>query len=113
MSQTTFFYRAIFRTEEQVAPPGGLICSELTNGPPRTVLWDRTRREWVFNREVGAMFLYDPETQDRAMLVSRDEAERIAREQLRTELPSEEELHQICEEGEAILAQGTSPEQTG
>ncbi len=103
MSQIEFHYYAIYRTEERTPPAVGLICSEDTSGPPRTVLWSHPRREWRFNRDVGASYLYDDEIQPRRGPVSRAEAERIAREVFATELPSEEELHRICEEGEAAL----------
>ncbi len=103
MNHIRYHYYAIFRTAEKISPPGGLICSEMTNGPVRTVLWDHVDQRWTFDGDVGARFLYDDEKQERLANVSRAEAERIARENFGTELPDEEELHRICEEGEAAL----------
>ena len=97
------FYHAIYRTPEKVPPAGGLMCDEATSGPPRTVLWNHLNRAWEYNRRVGARFLFDEEARERKTVVSRSEAERIAREELGTELPTEAEIHQIVLAGEAAL----------
>ncbi len=109
MNRIVYDYYAIFRTEERIPPAGGLICSEVTNGPVRTVLWDHVDQRWTFDGDVGARFLYDDNYQDRVTSISRAEAERIAREDLGTTLPSEEELHRICEAGEAALTVRPDP----
>jgi hypothetical protein len=102
MNQTVFDYYAIYPTAEKIPPPGGLICSEDTNGPTRTVLGDHIGRVWTFDGAAGARFLYDEEKQERAPAVSRTAAERIAREVFGTVLPSVAELHRICDEAETI-----------
>ncbi len=103
MNRIVYDYYAIFRTEERLPPPVGLMCSEDTGGFARTVLWNHVSREWMFNGDGGARYLSDDELQPRRAPISRAEAERIAREKFGTELPDEEELHRICEEGEAAL----------
>jgi hypothetical protein len=101
MSRILFDYHAIYLTPEKAPPPGGLICNQYTPGPTRAVIWSHGKKAWIFNPKTAARFLYDDEHQERVSLVSRVEAERIAREYLGTELPTEEELHRICAEGEA------------
>jgi hypothetical protein len=103
MHQIEFYYHPIFRTEEQVPPPTSLICGEYSTGPTRTVLWHPASRTWRFDRKGGTMFLFDEEYQPRTSTVSRTEAERLAREVFGTTLPSEAELHRICDEGETAL----------
>jgi hypothetical protein len=49
-----------------------------------------------------ANWLFDDRLQDRRARVSRAEAEQIARERLGVDLPSEEELIRISDEGEKI-----------
>lgn len=94
-------YHAIYPTPEAVRPATGMICDEVTLGPPRTILWNHVDRIWEFNRRVGASFLFDDEKQERTRVISRSEAEVIAREDLGTELPSEGELHRMSEAGQA------------
>src|SRR5215813_4599685 len=103
MNPIKFYYHAIYQTAEKAPPPVGLICGQYTHGPTRTVLWNHMTREWTFNRAVGARILSDDEKQERISIVSRAEAERIAREAFGTELPSEAELDRLSTEGEAAL----------
>jgi len=98
-------YYAVFRTDERIPPPTGLIARESSLGPVRTVLWDPFAKKWTFEPEVGARYLYDDQLQEFRTPVSRAEAERIASEHLGTQLPSEEELHRVCEEAGAAPVQ--------
>jgi hypothetical protein len=95
---TMFLYRATFRTGQE-EPAAGLIAEEPTNGPFRAVVWNHRARAWTFNPEAAASFLLDDRNFDRWTEVDRTKAEEIART-FGTELPTEEELHRMCEEGD-------------
>jgi hypothetical protein len=94
-------YYAIYLTARTPAQkPVSVMCSEVTLGRPRTVVFDLFQRTWVFDRTAGARYLFDTEGQEEARLISRTEAERIARD-LSTDLPTEMELHRKMLVGEA------------
>ena len=95
-----FHYQAVFRNTQE-DPPAGLIVVERSTGPLRAVIWSHRSKTWAFNPKAAAPFLYDDRNFDRWTEVDRTRAEEIARSNLETELPSEEELHRICEEGVA------------
>jgi hypothetical protein len=95
----TFSYRAVYQTEHRRPPPVGLIIRESSTGPDRLVIWSHRDQGWRFRPEMAARYLYDDQMNDQVELVDRTTAERIARENLGAELPSEEELHRINEEG--------------
>ncbi len=94
---TMFLYRATFRKDQEESA-AGLIAEEPTMGPFRAVVWSHRARAWTFNPEAAASFLLDDRNFDRWTEVDRTRAEEIART-LGTELPSEQELHRISEEG--------------
>ena len=100
MSGERFVHRAIYRTEERIPPATGLICSEITRGPYRAVIWSHYQKKWAFNPNAAAPFMFDLEYMDRGSKISREDAERIAREQFVVPLPREEELKRICDHGE-------------
>jgi len=91
-----FGYYALFRTSK-TAPSVGLITRQRSTGPLRAVLWNHRAKAWTFSPEIAAPILYDDRNSDRLLRVDRATAEEIARS-LGTELPTEEELHQIIEQ---------------
>ena len=93
-----FFYRAIFRTNQE-EPPTGLVAVEGSTGPLRAVLWNHRVKAWTFSPEIAAPILFDDRNFDRWTEVDRPTAEEIALT-LGTELPSEQELHRIAEEAQ-------------
>jgi hypothetical protein len=100
MSQEPFGYWAIYGKAGRTSPATGLICNEYSRGPFRAVIWDHFERRWAFNPRAAAPFLFDFEKMDRSTKISRAEAEKLALETFGVPLPSEEELHRICEEGD-------------
>src|SRR5689334_18618496 len=100
MSQEPFGYWAIHPAGEPTATPTGLICNEYSRGPFRAVIWDHFEKKWSFRPRAAAPFLFDFEKMDRSTKISRAEAEKLALERFGVPLPSEEELHRICEEGD-------------
>jgi hypothetical protein len=102
-----FGYLAIRRSDDLTTPVMTVLVSEVTLGPPRTILFNRPERIWEFDREFGAMYRFDPKYQERTERISRTDAERMAIE-LGTELPSETELHRLMLIGEAQANHETS-----
>ena len=100
MHRDRFVYWAIFETEARIPPATGVFCDELSRGPLRAVTWGYDAQTWIFNPGPAARLLFDDQLQDRISQVTRAEAERIALDRFGVPLPSEEELHRICEEGE-------------
>jgi hypothetical protein len=98
----TYEYLLVFETEERTPPPQTVLISEVTLGPPRTVLYHRGLKQWQFNRSLGASLLYDDRNQGRTQRVSRAEAEETCR-RMGTRLPTETDLRHLVLSGEANL----------
>src|SRR4051812_7222570 len=99
MTGTEFGYQAVLESESDTVT--SLIAYEVEmRGPLQAVLWSVPREAWIYNPDVAATFLFDPSYQERIRPLDRAEAERIAREALRTELPTEQTLLEMFEEGE-------------
>ena len=94
-----FSYRAIYETEEKIPPPVGLIVRESSTGPDRLVIWDHREGGWRFNPKAAVIYVMDDMLMYRVPNVDRSTAEQIAREVFGATLPSEEELHQMMEDG--------------
>ena len=97
MTVDRFSYRALFQVDE--TQPSGLIAMRRWAGPLQAVIWSHSTNRWAYNPRVAARLIFDDEYEDRRRMVSREEAERIARERLGAELPSEEVLLQMCQAG--------------
>jgi hypothetical protein len=92
-----FSYHAVFRMGTTTWPATGLVAVQPSTGPYRAVIWSPRRRVWVFDPQTAALFLFSEESSEQFTTVDRSTAEEIARS-LGTELPTEEELHQIIEQ---------------
>ena len=101
-----FYYHALHH-QTLAEPPVSVIVVEGSAGPLRAVLWNTGTSSWTFSPDVVAPILYDDRNFDRWTNVDRRRAEEIARD-LGTELPSEEELHRMCEEGETARQRRTT-----
>jgi hypothetical protein len=104
MAADRFEYHALTRPNERV--PAGLIAMRVWMGPLQAVIWSAPNREWRYNPRVAAPWIFDDRYAERQRPVPRMEAERIAREQLGTELPSERDLLAMCEAGAQGQTQG-------
>jgi hypothetical protein len=71
----------------------------VSDSPPQAVTWDVPKMVWRFSPRTAAYFLFDDRNSDRTTEVDRAEAERVARTELGTELPSDDELRRMCAEG--------------
>lgn len=97
MTPDEFSYHAMF--QPGATQPTGMIAMRVWTGPLQAVIWNVPKREWMYNPAVAAPRIFDDQYADRQRPVSRQEAERIARERLGTELPSEEDLYRMCLDG--------------
>ena len=70
--------------------------------PLKAVMWHAARKEWIFAPGLAARPLFDETYPDESIEVDRTAAERVAREQLQTELPSVERIAEMYEEGERM-----------
>ena len=94
-----FAYYAV--TDEDDADRINSLFARLavSEGPLQAVIWHVGKQAWKFMPGVAAELLFDDRLWDQRHEVDRSEAERIAREILGTELPSEEELRRMCADG--------------
>jgi hypothetical protein len=95
-----FTYYALYPRDYRKDRPVGLLaegCLE-PDQPLRVAGWDHIEQTW---NEAGASLgeiTVNPDYDERFRIVDRATAERIARENLGAELPSEEELYRIADE---------------
>jgi hypothetical protein len=102
VDKAEFDYRAILKSDD----PNRIvsIVAQLIEAsrPLQAVLWSVRRKDWIYGPGPAARFLYDEQYWDRVRTIGRQEAEQIARDVLQTELPSEERLQEMCQEGERM-----------
>lgn len=94
----TIGYHAVQR-RRRTHPTSIIIPWMLVGQPLRAVIWDSPRQAWTYDPTTAETLMFDDHFQEEVRPISRTEAEQIAREHLGTELPSEEEIRRICEEG--------------
>ncbi|BCB82508.1 hypothetical protein Pflav_089180 [Phytohabitans flavus] len=90
-----FTYYVLYRRD--LTTPVGLLAEGQADPalPHRVVGWDHQDADWTeAQASLGAMQI-NPDYEDRLRIVDRSTAERIARETLGTQLPTEEELQAI------------------
>jgi hypothetical protein len=68
----------------------------------QAVMWSGRRKAWIYAPGIVTAYLFDLEYQDRTQTIDRTRAEQLARDILHAELPSEETLQAMCEEGERM-----------
>jgi hypothetical protein len=100
VTEDNFHYELVLAGDETITsilayarPPGSGL---------RGALWSVPDREWISAPAVVSDLLYDETDPASTRTVDRATAERVAREVLRTELPSEQALTDLCEEGERM-----------
>ncbi len=102
MTDTIFGYQAILKSDMSGAVTS-LIAYEVQNYHSlRAVMWSVPRKAWIYAPAVAATFLFDPNYQERTRQLDREEAERLARETLPLELPTEQALLQMLDEGQRM-----------
>jgi len=106
-----FDYRAVLKSD-MAGRITSLIAHQVTSeGPLRAVIWSVPRKAWIFASAPAARFLYDGRYFDRTRKVDRPAAEQIARESLKTELPTEQTLRTMTAEGIRMGWENGPPEE--
>jgi hypothetical protein len=95
-------YHLVWPTDPTSEPTSLIAAWVAADQPLRAVLWSPPRNRWVSAPAIAARTLYDDLNPATTKPVDRQTAERIALEHLGAELPTEEELHRIAEEGERL-----------
>jgi len=89
-------YYVLYRRPDRTLPVGLLAEGRVApDQPHRVVAWDHSDQAWTEAQASLGAILINPDYEDRIETVDRSTAERIARESLGTELPTEEEMQAI------------------
>lgn len=102
MKDPKFYYGAVRRPDGSGQVVSVLAYQQLLSGRLRAVKWSVPDQEWIYAPAIVSGFLFDPEYQDLADDVDRPTAERLAREVLGSELPDEQVLTAMFDEGQAM-----------
>jgi hypothetical protein len=101
MDLPAFSYKTITKSDETI-DVGSIMAYRFSEKRTlQAVLWHARRKMWMFAPAIGIGYLNDFEYMDRTRQVDRSTAEREAHN-LGIELPSEETLTAMCEEGERM-----------
>ena len=102
MTPRAFAYKVILKSDDRSTITSLVAYQAPWDQKLRAVIWSARRREWIYAPGIAAPILYDDQEQDRGRAVDRQTAERISRDVLDTELPTEQELTEMSEQGEAM-----------
>jgi len=102
MTMRMFGYRAILRSDQSRAVTSVIAYEVQSTAPLRAVMWSVPRKAWIYGPQMAGIFLRDPSYRDRIQRIDRAEAERIAQEFLKSELPTEQTLLEMLDEGERM-----------
>ena len=97
-----FDYNELLKSDGSGEVSSLLAFQSPTEQPLRAVMWSGRRKAWIYAPAIVAMYLFDDEYLERTRKVDRPRAELVAHEILKTQLPTEETLRQMCEEGERM-----------
>src|SRR4051794_14679806 len=89
MTGIEFDYTEVLRSAESSEVSSIIASLELPNQPLHAVLWSVRHHDWVYAPGPAARILYDDERFDSLREIDRTTAERVARDTLHSELPSE------------------------
>ena len=94
-----FTYYALYPRDYRTDPPAGLLAYEHRSAtePIRVIGWDHFEQTWNIAVDMFGVITVEERSENRFQIVDRATAERIARENLGADLPSEEELSRIGE----------------
>ena len=99
MTDPAFAYLALQKADRPETVTSLIAYRAPATAPLEAVLWSRPRRAWISGPGLAARYLYDDQHQNRTRVIDRTEAERLAREVLRTELPTAAALEKLIEQG--------------
>jgi len=102
MVRGRFGYDVVYKTYQATSPKeiSSLIVTWVeSEAPLKAVIWHASRKEWMYAPAIAAARLFDDQNLDSHDPVDRPTAERIVREHLGADLPTETDLHRMIEEG--------------
>ncbi len=99
---TVLYYTALTAADESGRVTSVLAYQTIDRRLLRAVMWSGRRQTWIYAPRIVANYLYDLEFQDRTKSIDRTTAEHLARETLQTELPTEDVLLAMCDEGQRM-----------
>jgi hypothetical protein len=102
MTDQQFGYQAVLKSDMSGMTSSLIAYQVIQDNPFQAVIWSAPRKAWIYAPGLAVAMLYDDKYQGRRKQVDRITAEQIAREALHTELPSEEVLQAMVEEGERM-----------
>jgi hypothetical protein len=102
MTDQKFGYQAILKSDMSGDTTSLIAYQVIQDNPFQAVIWSVPRGAWIYAPGLAVAMLYDDKYQDRRKQIDRITAEQIAQEALQTELPSEETLQTMIEEGERM-----------
>lgn len=102
MSEPDVLYQAFLKAEGSTEVVTLVAYSAPANGPLQAVLWHVARQQWIYAPAIAAGLLFDELEADTSMRVDRVTAERMARDHLRTELPTPATLRSMSAEGDRM-----------
>lgn len=100
--ETDFGYQAILKSDMSGAVTSLIAYEVQSTAPLRAVMWSAPRKAWIYAPQQAGTFLRDPNYRDRVRRIDRAEADRLARETLQSELPTEQTLLEMLEEGQRM-----------
>jgi hypothetical protein len=106
-----FTYRALYPRRDRTVPPVGMLAEGQADPalPYRVVGWDHRAQDWTEAKASLGAILINPDYEDLVQIVDRSTAERIARENLGSELPTEEQLQEIADRAMEEYARKRGP----
>ncbi|GAA0451234.1 hypothetical protein Ade02nite_76140 [Paractinoplanes deccanensis] len=102
MTDAPFHYTAVLKPDMSGEATSVIAHQPLPGQPLRAVLWSWLHKAWVSAPGTAAALLYDDQKFDQLRNIDRTTAERISREALHVDLPSEGQLNAIADEGERM-----------
>jgi hypothetical protein len=102
MTDAPFHYTAVLKSDMSGRIASIIAYQPLPGKPLRAVIWSWLHKAWVSAPATAAGTMYDDDNFDLLRDVDRAVAERISREAMNVELPTEAELNALADEGERM-----------
>ena len=102
MADTSFEYTAVLHSDGSGRPVNVIAHQVRAEQPLRAVVWSFLHHSWISAPDTAAGLLYDDRNFDRLQSIDRSAAERLSRDALHAELPAEDMLNALSDEGERM-----------
>jgi hypothetical protein len=102
MTDTTFGYQAVLKSDLSGTMTSLIAYEVQSHRSLRAVMWSVPRKAWIYAPAIAGTLLNDPDYQERVQRLDRAQAESLAREILQSELPTEQTLAEMFDEGQQM-----------